>query len=103
MSRADLPAKFAGVTTLLPFYFAGDLASGETISTQAVTATVYSGTDANPAAVISGAATASGSTVTQKVTGGTAGVIYELVCQITTSLGKTLQQIGLLAIIPGEP
>jgi hypothetical protein len=103
MSRADLPARRAGETVLLPFNFSSELASGETISAQTVTAAVYSGTDANPAALISGAATVSGAIVTQKVLPLTAGVIYELLCQATTSLGQVLRQVGLFAVIPGEP
>lgn len=102
-SRQELPPKLAGESPNLTFDFAGRLASGETISTQVVAATVYSGTDANPSAIISGAATASGSVVTQKVTAGTLGVIYELLCTITTSAGQTLQMCGLLAIVPDEP
>jgi hypothetical protein len=102
-SRADLKGIYQGETKLVPFNFSSDLASGETISTKAVTATVYSGTDASPSAVISGSATSSGAIVTQKVIGQTLGVIYELLCEITTSLGQTLRQVGLLAVIPREP
>ena len=101
--RADLPPKLAGEVANYTFDFSSDLASGETISTKVVTAAVYSGTDASPSGIISGSATSSGAIVTQKITGGVLGVIYELLCQITTSAGQTLQQIGLLAIIPREP
>ena len=102
-SRADLSPLYAGVTALITFDFTSDLAAAETISTKTVTAAVYSGTDATPSAVISGSATSSGAIVTQKVIGQTAGVIYELLCEITTSLGQTLRKIGLLAVIPREP
>lgn len=81
------------------FNFDGDLAVGETISTQQVTATVWSGTDANPSAIISGSASASGSNVTQKITGGTTGVTYRLLCTVTTSGGQTLTRAGYLAVL----
>ena len=79
--------------------FTSDLAVGEPISTQVVAATVYSGTDANPSAIISGSATASGAEVTQKITAGTLGVLYTLLCTITTSLGQTLTRAAYLAIV----
>ncbi len=102
MSRAQLPNKLAGETKSITFDFTSLLASGETISTQVVAASVYSGTDATPSALISGSATASGAVVTQKVTAGTVGVIYELDCTITTSAGQTLLLSGLLAVIPPQ-
>lgn len=102
MNRVELPNKIAAEVKNVTFDFTSLLASGETISTQVVTAAVYSGTDAAPSAIISGAASASGSVVTQKITGGTTGVIYELTCTITTSLGETLILVGLLAVIPSS-
>jgi len=102
MTRVELPPKLAGAIQNYTFDFAALLGASETISTKAVTATVYSGTDATPAAIVSGAATSAGSIVTQKITGGVLGVMYELLCQITTSAGQTLQLVGLLAIIPDE-
>lgn len=98
--RADLPSKRAGSTKTYTFDFTSDLAIGETISTQVVAASVYSGTDATPSAIISGVASASGTTVTQKITAGVVGVIYELLCTITTSAGQTLTQPGYLAVLP---
>lgn len=80
--------------------FTSSLAVGETISTKVVTATVYSGTDAAPAAIISGAASNVGAVVSQNITGGVAGVIYLLLFAITTSLGKTLQIPSLLTVVP---
>lgn len=98
--RVELPAKLAGTTRDVKFDFSSLLASGETISTQSVTATVYSGTDASPSDLISGDASASGAIVTQSLAGGTAGVIYKLVCEITTSDSQTLQLVGYLAVVP---
>ena len=101
--RADLPPKRVGSTKTYTFDFTSDLAIGETISTQAVTASVYAGTDATPSAIVSGSASASGTVVSQKITAGVLGVIYKLICAITTSAGQTLQQVGYLAVIPDLP
>lgn len=102
-SRIITDSKKSGATVNLVFDFISLLAAAETISTQVTTCTVYTGVDASPSAVISGAAGSSGTQVTQKVTGGVLGVIYELLCTITTSLGQTLQLSAYLAIIPDLP
>lgn len=102
-SRQDFPAKLLGESRILPFDFISDLGPTETISTQSVTATVWSGTDASPSSMISGAATASGTIVSQKIIGGVVGVVYYLLCTITTSLGQTLQSAGFLAVITNVP
>jgi hypothetical protein len=84
-----------------PFDFISVLAVGETIATQVVTASVYSGNDPSPSALISGAAAVQNVTqVIQLFTGGVVGVIYNLICTITTSLGQTLKQMAYLSIIP---
>lgn len=101
--RTELPPKNVGETRTYTFDFSADLAVGETISTQAVTAAVYSGTDAAPTNIVSGVASASGGSVSQKITGGVLGVIYELTCQITTSASQILYRIGLLPVVPKEP
>lgn len=64
---------------------------------------VYSGLDPNPGAVLPTGATIVGQQVQQKLTGGILGVIYELACIITTSLGQTLTLCGYLAVIPDLP
>jgi len=99
-SRAILDPKLLGETKTITFDFTSSLVIGETISTQTVTASTYSGTDATPSGVISGIASTSGAVVSQKITGGVLGTMYELLCQITTSLGQTLQQSAFLAVVP---
>lgn len=94
------PGKKTGETGPVSFDFTSSLGVTETISTQVVAASVYSGVDANPSAIISGAATASGKIVSQTLTAGVSGVIYQLLCTITTSLGKTLQQSSYLSVTP---
>ena len=100
MSRQIIEGKSVSETVTLAFSFLSHLATGETISSASTTATVYSGTDASPSSLISGAASISGSTVSQKVIGGTLGVTYILVCSAVTSLGQTLQISGYLVIVP---
>lgn len=102
MSRVVFEGKLLGETVTETFPFLSRLAVGETISTAVVTATTYSGTDASPSAIISGSATISGSNVTQKITAGTLGVTYLLLCTITTSAGQTLSMSAYLTVIPNQ-
>ena len=102
-SRQDFSPKLQGETVTKTFEFVSALAAGETISTQSVTCTVWSGVDSSPSSMISGSASASGTTVTQKITGGVVGVVYYLLCTITTSSGQTLQSAGFLAVITNVP
>ena len=98
--RVTLNAKNAGETVLETFNFTSQLSAAETIGTASVTATVYSGTDASPNSIVSGAAAISGQTVTQTVTGGTAGNVYLLLCTITTSSSQALTLSAFLPILP---
>lgn len=100
LEQAYFNPKLQGESPKLEFDFSSRLNTGATISTQVVTASVYSGTDASPSSVISGSATASGAIVTQKVTGGVVGVVYQLLCTITTSDSQTLQMAGFLPVVP---
>lgn len=101
LGQAYFNPKLLGETSILTWDWASRLPDPSvTISTAVVTATVYSGTDASPSSMISGSASISGKNVTQKVTGGTLGVVYELLCTITTSDGQTLQMPGFLAVTP---
>ena len=100
--RTIFDAKYQGATQTLTFDFTSALGASETISTASTSAATFSGTDASASAIISGAATISGKTVTQKVTGGTSGVTYNLTCQILTSLSQVLQMQGYLAVIPAD-
>lgn len=99
--RISIPPKYVGETAVVKFDFTSLLAVGETISTESVAASVYSGTDSAPSLIVSGSASASGNVVSQKVTAGVLGVVYELLCTITTSLSQTLELSGYLAVVPG--
>ena len=100
LTRADLPPKLASSTESYTVDFTDLVPAGDSISSQTVTASVYSGTDASPSSIISGSATASGTRVTQKLTGGTAGVIYQLTWTVVTAASLTLKKTGFLAIVP---
>jgi len=106
VSRITLQPKLAGEIAFpsQPFDFISRLAVGETISSQQVSASVYSGTDPNPSSLINGAASVQNSTqVWQLLAGGLVGCIYELLCTITTSLGQTLQISAYLAVVSDLP
>lgn len=77
--------------------FVGLLASGVTISSAAVSQAVYSGATST---VTLGAAAISGSQVTALVSGGTAGVLYQLAFQATLSDGQVLRMTTILAVTP---
>lgn len=94
------PTIKVGEIAPVTFDFTAAMAAAETISTQVVAASVYSGVDADPSLLISGAASASGKIVSQTIAPTLSGNIYQLVCTITTSLSKTLKQSSYLAVVP---
>lgn len=96
--RTVFDGKILGTNFRALFNFASNLAAGETISSASTTATVYSGTDASPSSIISGAASISGATVTQVITGGVAGVIYLLTCTATSSASQAMVREAFLVV-----
>lgn len=98
--RTALDVKTPSAQYTAVFDFAQDLAVGETVSSASTAATVYSGTDASPSSVISGASVAAGKQVKQLTVGGVLGVTYYIVCTATTSLGQVLTRSGYLVIVP---
>jgi hypothetical protein len=81
------------------FEFLSLLGTGETVSSATVTVTVWSGVDANPSALKSGAASCSGTRVTQTFTGGLEGVIYLITVLGTTSTSQVVSLQSLLALV----
>ena len=100
MSRVSLEPKNINEIKKYVWDFASLLAVGETISSAVVVIAVYSGTDANPGVIASGAASISGTKVTQAIIGGLTGVTYLLTMQIATSTSQQLQLSGYLTILP---
>lgn len=103
MTRAVIvPSKRTDDTIPVQFPFADQLEFGEVISGQAVTCVVFTGTDANPSEVLEGAPTTDGTTVTQIITGGVVGNIYQLVALVNTSNANIYSKSARVAII-NEP
>ena len=99
MTQVVLPLKPQSETSKVTFDFISKLAIGETISTATTTAAVWSGADSVPSSLISGAASISGTKVSQMLTGGVAGTVYKLSCTITTSSGQTLTIWGIVPVL----
>lgn len=74
----------------LTFDFAADIATAATVTVVSVAVSVITGTDPTPANILQGAATASGATVTQWITGGVDGVRYKILCTVNASDGQRL-------------
>lgn len=84
-------AKRPDETETFAFDFARLLATGETLSLPVVKVVMSSDqTETAIPAMISGAATVSGSKVVQKITGGEDGITYTVLCTVTTSTGQVL-------------
>jgi hypothetical protein len=98
--RTALDVKIPDSDYSAVFSFAQDLVAGETITIAGSTATVYSGEDAAPSTILSGAPVAAGKQVTQLITGGVLGVTYSITCTGTTSLGQVLTRMGYLVVVP---
>lgn len=102
--RIIFDPKLVGETNSYPFDFTSKInAAGVTISTHSVTASVWSGVDPNPSAIIGAASSVTGQVVSQTITAGVAGVIYLLLAQAATNDGRTLQIEALLAVKPNGP
>ena len=72
-------------TVPIIFNFLGKLQYGETITAAGATCTLWTGTDSNPSAMLSGTPIATPTIVTQNITGGIVGNIYILTCAVTAS------------------
>jgi len=97
--RSIFDAKTASATAAVSFDFASEYASGETCSSASVTATVYSGTDSAPSAILSGSPVLSTTSVTQTLVGGVSGVTYLLTATATSSAGRVRSMAGYLSVI----
>lgn len=97
MTRFESAPKGVSESRKLVADFVGLLASGVTISSETVSQAVYSGASST---VTLGAAAISGSQVTALVSGGTAGVLYQLTFQATLSDGQVLRMTTILAVTP---
>lgn len=83
------PIKYVGEQITITFDFAGELTDTESLSSSAFTATVHSGIDDTPQAIVSGGSQIFGTEVRQLIVGGKPDTVYNLLCTVTTSNGQT--------------
>lgn len=100
MNQLTFPAKAVGETQPYVVNFSDRLQFGETINGAAVSISVFSGTDPSPSSMLSGTTSydASGN-VTQVLTGGVVGVIYNIVYVVTGTASHNYVKVGQLAVI----
>ena len=78
------------------------LVAGETITSQAVTVTVFSGDDTNPAHLLFQGITVHPGWIEQRIRLGIPGNIYSINFVIGTSLGNTYDKVTRLAVLPED-
>lgn len=103
MNQLIFPAKAVGELQPYTVNFSDRLQFGESINGAAVSVSVFSGTDPNPSAMLSGPATydASGN-ATQSLTGGVVGVIYSVSYLVTGTGSHNYVKVGQLAVISND-
>lgn len=99
-TRVELDPKRQAESVALPFDFSSKTQSGDVLSAPVVTCTVWSGVDANPAAVLTGVNTIAGLQVNAGVQNGVVGVLYLIAVKVTASLSGLLELDGILAVLP---
>lgn len=100
MNQLIFDAKGVGETQPYTVNFSDRLQFGETINGAAVSVTVFSGTDASPNSMLSGTATYDAyGNVTQVLTAGTVGVIYNITYTVTGTGSHNYVKVGQLAVI----
>jgi hypothetical protein len=95
-----LPNKDPRESVVVSFLFANDLQPGEILLTCTITATVDSGYDATPEAILFGTPDLSHTpTVLHEVRGGNHGTTYKLRAEGATDKGRPLLRVGLLPVV----
>lgn len=94
----EFPSKPVDATRPLVFDFTSAVPTGVTIASATATVSVWSGTDSNPSAMLSGSPSVSGLQVTQVVTAGVNGVVYVIEVDATGSDGNIYPRSGFLAV-----
>lgn len=98
----SFPSKLTDEDIDLVVDFSNAVPAGVTISSASVTATVYSGVDGTPSAIVNGSATISNSLITQTIDDGTEGCVYLLTFSATLSDGQIVRKQGYMAIEPAS-
>ena len=99
MSTVVMESKLVDESLSVVVSFLSRLAVGETVQTTAVVASLASGTDATPSAILSGVGTITGADVSQRVIGGLAGNIYMLTFSIRTSANNIYINRARVAVL----
>lgn len=97
-----LPSKRKLDTQQYVIDFSNILYAGDSIASATVVVRLFTGYDPVPQAILFGAFTQTDTSITQKVTAGVPGVIYELVTTVTTTLGYIHVIVSRLAILPED-
>lgn len=100
--RAVLGPKLLGETVWEYFDFTSKLASGDSIVSAVVTCTTYSGVDPDATALLLGSPINVGGRIKQLLTLGLVGVVYQLQCQVTTTLGQTPDLVSYYVVLPAD-
>lgn len=103
MNQIIFNAKAVGELQAYTVNFSDRLQNGEGINGATVTSSVFSGTDPTPANMISGIATYDAyGNVTQNLTGGVVGCVYNIVFLITGTNSHNYIKVGQLAVIAND-
>jgi len=95
-------SKLVGETVTMYFNFSDQAPFGETLSTPVCTSVVISGTDDAPEDMIFGAAVIEDTYVSQQVTLGLPGVIYNIICTVQGESSHVYQVKTCLAVLNNE-
>lgn len=100
--RILLPSKQVADSIVVNFPFQNQMQFGEVVTGAVVTIVPWSGDDPNPTTMLVGTpdhTTGLGLYVLQGVKNGISGVIYRLVCTVTTSLSNAFTCDAQLAVL----
>lgn len=92
MGRVTLQGKFSNEVRAESFDFSGAIGAGDGITTVIVLCPVFTGVSTTPLTAIDVGFT--GRVATCKLSGGTSGVVYDVLCTVTTVSGQTLNLSG---------
>lgn len=99
MDTIIYPDKGEGEVISLTMTFSDRLLAGEVVNGATVAVSVYAGTDATPSNMLSGAVSYDATSVTQKITGGVVGVVYNIVFVATGSDSHSYGKVARLAVV----
>jgi hypothetical protein len=98
MTRVVFEPKPVDETVERIFDFTSRLSEGESLASAVVTVSVFSGVDADPAAILSGSPRFDGLRVIQDFIAGEEGTTYTVKCQAGTCNGQVASLAAYLAI-----